>query len=68
MITNEEIREIIEKVELSDIEQLDVIRRYIYDKKNIDVGKINRPGDIVQLQLMGIAYNSALEYYFKELK
>lgn len=63
MILDEEIKVIIQKNELSDIEQLAVIRRYIYDKKGIDVGKINRIRDFVQLQLLDIAYNTATGYY-----
>lgn len=64
MITNDEIGIIINKIETSDVEQLEVIRRYIYDIKHIDIGKINRPKNLFNIQLMSIAYEKACEYYF----
>ncbi len=63
MITVEQAKLICNATNLSDIECLNVIRRYIYDVKGIDVGTIIRPRQIFQLELMNIAFESACKYY-----
>lgn len=65
MITTEQAIEIAKATHLSDIQQLEVIRKYIYDKKGVDVGQINRPINPSELQLMTIAFDSACQYYLK---
>jgi chromosome segregation and condensation protein ScpB len=66
MVTNEEIKEIVKKNKLSDVEQIAVIQRFIFDKKGKEV-KINRPQDIYRLQLMNQMYDVALKYYVVEV-
>ena len=63
MITIEHAKQICSATSLSDIQQLSVIRRYIYDKKGIDIGNIDRPRMMHELQLMTIAFDSACIYY-----
>lgn len=50
---------------LSDVHILMVIRRYIYDKKGVDVVMINRPEDIFMVNAMFSAFNSCVKYYSK---
>lgn len=63
MITIKEAKEISLKIELTDVEQLAVIERYIYDKKNVSVGTLARPNRMMYIQMMLIAFDVAAEYY-----
>lgn len=48
MVNHEEVRKIIEikyPNAISDVEMLNVIRKFIYDVKGRDVGEIERPGN-----------------------
>jgi hypothetical protein len=65
MITKEQAILICKSTHLSDVQQLEVIRKYIFDKKGVDVGEINRPTTGYNLQLMTIAFDSACEFYLK---
>jgi hypothetical protein len=62
MITKEQAVEICKQTRLQDTQMLLVIERYIYDKKGVTV-KINRPNNIVDAQLMNIAFESSCNYY-----
>jgi len=62
MITKEQAVEICKQTRLQDTDKLLVIERYIYDKKGVTV-KINRPNNIVDAQLMNIAFESSCNYY-----
>lgn len=77
MIKDEEVKQIIDKRQLSDIEELQVIRRYIYDKKGVDVGEIQRPNGTlclstfpptVDIDLLVRCYNNAFAYYINKFK
>ena len=63
MITVEQAKLICSSTNLNDVECLNVIRRYIYDVKGVDVGSIVSPRQIFQLELMNIAFESACKYY-----
>lgn len=63
MITKQQAIDISQSEVLTDIQQLQLIRKYIYDKKGIDVGEIERPIGITDLNLMLIAFDSACRYY-----
>ena len=79
MLKDEEIKEIILKSNLADVEQLEVIRRYIYDHKGIDVGTIDRPRGIpisgmlqqgrvmLDYQYMDSCYSDCIKYYYEKL-
>jgi hypothetical protein len=43
-----------------------VIERYIYEKKKVTV-TINRPSNMMDIQLMNIAYDSACNYFLNEI-
>jgi hypothetical protein len=62
MITKEQAVEICKQTRLQDTDMLLVIQRYIYDKKGVTV-KINRPNNLVDAQLMNIAFESSCNYY-----
>jgi hypothetical protein len=62
MITKEQAVEICKQTRLQDTQMLLVIERYIYDKKGVTV-KINRPNNLVDAQLMNIAFESSCNYY-----
>jgi len=62
MITKEQAVEMCKQTRLQDTQMLLVIERYIYDKKGVTV-KINRPNNIVDAQLMNIAFESSCNYY-----
>ena len=63
MITSEQAKEICNKKQLTDIECLEVVQRYIFDRKGVNVGMINRPTDILNLNLMRVAFEAASIYY-----
>jgi len=72
MLSDKELKEIIDKDRLTDVEMLSVIQRYIYDIRGIDVGTIVRPTGlptvinmslITDLELMNACYNKAFGYY-----
>ena len=63
MITKEELKKIISDNQPEQLSILEVIRKYIYDRKGVDVKQIKQPSNIIQIQLMNIAYNSAILYY-----
>jgi hypothetical protein len=62
MITKEQAVEMCKQTRLQDTDMLLVIQRYIYDKKGVTV-KINRPNNLVDAQLMNIAFESSCNYY-----
>jgi hypothetical protein len=64
MITTEEAKEICLLTHLTDFQMCKVIEKYIYDLKKVTV-KINRPTDLINIQLMNIAFDSACRYYAK---
>jgi len=69
MKTNEEILEIINK-EATIYEQIDVVIKYIFDLKNIDLSKeqINLPQDHLQQILLFQMYSMASQYYLRNGK
>ncbi len=66
LATDDQIKETISKQNLLDIEMLDVIRKYIFDMKEQDIGEVVKPQNITQHQLMLVGYNVAQEYYKKK--
>ena len=62
MITSEQAKEICNKKQLTDIECLEVIQKYIFDRKGIVIN-INRPTDILNINLMRVAFEAASIYY-----
>jgi len=67
MITDDQVKEIINIVDPPVPNKLEVIERFISDKKNQPV-KINTPNDVVNSMLMNRAYATAKEYYLNEFK
>jgi len=69
MKTNEEILEIINK-EATIYEQIDVVIKYIFDLKDIDLSKeqINLPQDHLQQILLSQMYSMASRYYLRNGK
>jgi len=66
MITVEQAKLISTAIHLSDIQVLEVVRRYIFDIKGLDVGGIIRPTTILEIQLMHVAFSTASSYYAKK--
>ena len=62
MITSEQAKEMCNKKQLTDIECLEVIQKYIFDRKGIVIN-INRPTDILNINLMRVAFEAASIYY-----
>lgn len=58
-----DIKDLIKRSTIIDLEELDLIQTYILEKKGIDVGSLNRPKDLLNVQLMSIAFNHAIHYY-----
>lgn len=67
MIDIQKLKIIIVRNCLTDIEMLSIIRRFIYDLKNEDVGEIKRPINMNEAMLMNSAYNTALGYYLSKM-
>lgn len=71
MLTEKEIKEIINKSELTDIECIELIKQYIFDLRKVKVN-INKPRNITKvtnmgfvndLELMNDLYNYCVGYY-----
>jgi septum formation topological specificity factor MinE len=62
MITKEEAIELCKKKQLNMYEIVQVIERYIFDKKNVTV-KIKNPNNTNAIMLADIAFNSCCRYY-----
>ncbi len=67
MIKREEVKAILLNTTPTDIELLQVVRRYIYDLKGYDVGEISRCKSVMHGQLMIIAVESASKFYANEI-
>lgn len=67
IITNEEIIRILNKEVLDDIDVLQLITNYIWEKKKYHIEKINRPDNQVRLLLMQNAQTVVCDYYTKKL-
>lgn len=65
LITIEEAKQILLLPVVSDVHLLKVVKRYIYDKKGIEIEDIARPQSLVQAQLLQIAIENCIKYYFK---
>lgn len=65
MLSKEQAKEICLKERLQDVEMLEVIQYYIYEKKGVDPGTIQRPRTLMQISLMNKAFNSAMNYYLE---
>lgn len=64
MLEDKELKMLLRKSEMTDREQLSVIERYIFDKKKRQVD-IRRPNNMLAVQLMAKAYESAFNYYLE---
>lgn len=62
MITIEKAKEICEKTNVTDIEMIFVIKRYLFDKTGMDK-EINIPTDMIGIQLMSYSFNACCKYY-----
>lgn len=64
MITQEDAKSILLLEFVNDVQLLQVIQRYIFDCKGVNV-TINRPNNQMQLMLMNTAIENCLKYYVK---
>lgn len=64
MLTTKECIDLCKSKFITDVEMLKVIEKFIYDKKQVIV-KINIPRDIINIELMNIAFLSASNFYLK---
>jgi hypothetical protein len=66
-LSDEQIKEIIQKKELQDTEMLEVIQSYLYEKTG-DKIYISRPVNYTNAHLMLIAFEKASSYYLNKWK
>lgn len=64
MITQKEAKDILLIKSVSDVQLLQVVRRYLFDTKQIDVGVINRITNPIQAQLLQIAIQTITKHYY----
>ena len=64
MITQQEGKDILLIKNVSDVQLLEVVRRYLFDTKQIDVGEINRIINPIQAQLLQISIQTITKYYY----
>lgn len=64
MITQQEAKDILLLKNVSDVQLLEVVRRYLFNTKQIDVGEINRITNPIQAQLLQIAIQTITKYYY----
>ena len=67
MIIDEDIKQLISLPQLQPQNKLQIIERYIFDKKAETV-KINIPTDQINAMLMDIAFGVSKEYYLNKFK
>jgi hypothetical protein len=67
MIIDEDIKQLIELPVLQPQNKLQIIERYIFDKK-AEIVKINIPTDQINAMLMDIAFGVSKEYYLNKFK
>ncbi len=65
LLSDEKIKEIILKKELQDLEMLEVIQSYLYEKTGQNI-YLKQPMNLVNTQLMLIAFDKATEFYLKK--
>ena len=64
MITQQEAKDILLIKNVSDVQLLQVVRRYLFDTKQIDVWEINRITNPIQSHLLQIAIQTIIKYYY----
>lgn len=64
MITQQEAKDILLLKNVSDVQLLEVVRRYLFNTKQIDVGEINRITNPIQAQLLQIAIQTITKYHY----
>jgi len=64
MITQQEAKDILLLKNVSDVQLLQVVRRYLFDTKQIDVGVINQIHTPIQAHLLEIAIQTITKYYY----
>ena len=62
MITIQHAKDIVNSNTNSPKLMIDVVERYIFDKKQVEV-KINTPTNFINVGLLEIAFESAKQYY-----
>lgn len=67
MLIDEDLKVFIALDMPNNTQKVAVVQRYILDKKNQEI-KINMPMDLMNLQLMEIAFQIAKEYYINIFK
>jgi hypothetical protein len=68
LITVEEAKKILALEVVSDVFLLKVVRRYIYDRTGHVINEINRPQNLIQVQLLQLAIQSCTNYYLNNGK
>ena len=66
ILSDSDIKDLITRTTIIDLEELDLIQTYILERKNINVGQIDRPKDLLNIKLMEMAFNHAVSYYTKK--
>ena len=66
MLSDEEVKQIINQANIEIGHKLELIQQYIHEKKSVDVGKINVPYDMVNTLLMDQAFGISLNYFKKK--
>jgi len=64
MITQQEAKDILLMKNVSDVQLLQVVRRYLFDTKQVDVGVINRITSPIQEHLLRVAIQTIIKYYY----
>lgn len=66
IITDEQVVEILKKEVMEDTEVGDLIVKYVFDKKGINIGRIKRPDNQISLLLFQNAQTIVCDHYTKK--
>jgi len=66
ILSETDIKDLITRSTIIDLEELDLVQTYIFERKGIDVGSLQRPTNLINIQLMQMAFNHAVNYYSKK--
>lgn len=63
LLQEQEIKDIIMSRVLTNKDQINLVQTYITERKKVQIENLKLPKNLVQVQLLQIAFNSAIEYY-----
>lgn len=67
IISDEQVVEILKKEVVQDVEVCDLIVKYVFIKKGINIGRVKVPDNEQRLLMFRIAQTTVMDYFTKKL-